>query len=350
MVPDDRPIEVLSFGESLVDFLPERQGVPLRDVDRFRKVVGGAPTNMALGLARLETGSGLVGKIGDDEFGDFVLESLGTDGVDTRGVVRTDRAQTGVTFVTIEENGDRRFLFYRDPSADMLLRPEDLDRELFREARIVQLGSNLLTEPNVREATEEAIRAARAAGCAISVDPNIRIGLWESVERARDAVLGQIEGASIAKVNEEELELLAPGLDPESAWRDVFAPLGVEIFVVTLGPAGAVLFSGTASATTSARSVDAVDTTGAGDGFMSGFLAALAARLRSESTDGEGPNVEETDDDWTDSIARIGIGPLEAALEVGTWTGTEVCTELGATPALPRLGDLPSPLAATLDS
>lgn len=339
MSSQTRQIEVLSFGESLVDFLPRRRGVSLRDVDRFRKVVGGAPTNLALGLAKLGTDAALSGKIGRDEFGEFIVESLESTGVDTRGVVRTDEAQTGLTFVTLEEDGDRSFLFYRDPSADMLLRADDIDRSIIAAARMFQVGSNLLTQPGVREATEEALEAAHDTDCAVSVDPNVRIHLWDSPGHARRAVLDQLEGASIAKVNEEELELLAPDVEPGEAWREVVAPLGVDIFVVTLGPDGAVLFAGDERATAAARDVEVVDTTGAGDGFMSGFLATLAARLRSES-----PNRN-----WRNAIPTLELDALENALEVGTWVGTEVCTELGATPPLPDLEQLPDELSHRLD-
>jgi len=340
MPPDSRNIEILSFGESLVDFLPDRRGVSLRQVDEFRKVVGGAPTNMALGLARLGADAALLGKMGREEFGDFVVESLEEAGVDVRGVVRTDEAQTGLTFVTLEEDGDRSFLFYRDSSADMLLRPDDIDPSFVAEARIFQVGSNLLTEPGVRAATRAALDAADAAGCAVSVDPNIRVHLWESPREARDAVLHQFEGASIAKVNEEELELLAPDASPDEAWREVAALRGVDVFVVTLGPEGAVLFSERGRVSATARNVKVVDSTGAGDGFMSGFLAALAAHLR----------IEAPDRSWRRAIPELESGVLEHALEVGTWVGTTVCTELGATPALPERSDLPTSMAQRLDT
>lgn len=338
MTEPNPALEVLSFGESLVDFLPNRRGVSLRDVDSFRKVVGGAPTNMALGLARLGCRSALVGKIGDDEFGAFVLETLRDAGVDVEGVACTDEAKTGLTFVTLDDDGDRSFLFYRDPSADMLLRPDDVDPTVLSRAEIFQVGSNLLTDPAVREATVYAMECARDADCAISVDPNIRVHLWSAPEEARRAVLEQCEGASILKLNEEELEILAPGTSPAEAWRETFRPRGVDIFVVTLGPEGALLYSPRGEAEVDAPSADVVDTTGAGDGFMSGFLAGLAARLRTA----------DTDEPWRDAMAELPIDVLRDALEIGTTVGTRVCTDLGATPPLPTVDELSEPIADKL--
>lgn len=332
-------IDVLSFGESLVDFLPDRRGVSLDRVDSFRKVVGGAPTNMALGLARLGCDAALMGKIGRDAFGDFVVDTLEAAGVDVRGVVRTDEAQTGLTFVTLDEDGDRSFLFYRDPSADMLMRAGDVDEDLLEEAEFFQVGSNLLTSPGVREATEHATSRARDADCAISIDPNIRIHLWDRPEQARRTVLEQCEHASILKINEEELDLLAPDASPEEAWHEVFQPRGIAIFVVTLGPDGAMLFAPQGHTEVEAPGIEVVDTTGAGDGFMSGFLAALAASLRDETSR----------EPWRDAIDDLSLETLRRALKIGTWVGTRVCTELGATPPLPTLEELPPTLNETLD-
>ena len=332
MTEREPPIEILSFGESLVDFLPDRRGVSLADVESFRKVVGGAPTNMALGVAQLGCDAALMGKIGEDAFGDFVLDSLDRAGVDTRGMSRTDRAQTGLTFVTLDEDGDRSFLFYRDPSADMLLRTDDIVPQVVEEARIFQVGSNLLTDPAVREATEHAIDLARTSQTLLSVDPNIRPHLWESTDLLRDVILEQAESADIFKVNEEELEVLVPGTSPGAAWRETFRPRGIQIFMVTLGSEGAILFAPQGEAQAAAREIEVVDTTGAGDGFMSGFLAALTASLRRRSPDAP----------WRDMLDALSLDDLQCALELGTWVGTTVCSELGATPALPTLADLPN--------
>lgn len=336
---DARRLDVLSFGESLVDFLPSRRGCSLREVAEFRKVVGGAPTNLALGLARLDCPVGLHGKVGNDEFGEYILETIGEAGVDTDGVARTDEAQTGLTFVTLEENGDRSFLFYRDPSADMTFRPNDVDSSLIASSRLFQVGSNLLTRDGVREATFRALEAAVEANCLVSIDPNIRVHLWPSPAEAREAVLRLADGADIFKVNEEELELLTGDASPEEAWLEEFAPRGVEMFVVTLGPDGAVGFGPDGRCTVEAPEVEVVDTTGAGDGFLSGFLGGLTARLSAE--------FDTTD--WRRAISELSTEDFREALGLGCHVGTRVCTELGATPPLPTRDELPEHLQTTLE-
>ena len=163
----ERDIDVLSFGESLVDFLPDQKGVPLSRVETFRKVVGGAPTNLALGVGRLGRTAALIGKIGADEFGDFIVDSLDQTGVVTSGIHRTDQARTGLTFVTLDQEGDRSFLFYRNPSADELLEPDEVDPELVARSRIFQVGSNMLTDERLRRTTLRAVELAEQSGCLI---------------------------------------------------------------------------------------------------------------------------------------------------------------------------------------
>ena len=123
---------VLSYGEALVDFLPDRRG-SLADVETFTKTIGGAPANTAVGLARLGCDVGLLGKIGADEFGDYLLDALQREGVDVAGVSQTSEAKTGITFISLDENGDRSFLFFREPSADMTISVDDIDVDVIEE-------------------------------------------------------------------------------------------------------------------------------------------------------------------------------------------------------------------------
>ncbi|MFB6374997.1 MAG: carbohydrate kinase family protein, partial [Bradymonadaceae bacterium] len=168
--------------------------------------------------------------------------------------------------------------------------------------------------------------AAREGDCLISIDPNIRLHLWPSCERARDACLGLADDAAIYKVNDEELEVMAPGQTPDQAWREVFEPRGVDLFVVTLGEEGAVGFTREGRCAVDAPTVDVLDTTGAGDGFMSGFLAGLAAEFAG--------------DDWRRRLPELRSETLVPILELGCHIGSRVCTTLGATPPLPERGDL----------
>jgi len=328
MAQDQRPLDVLSFGEALVDFLPDSRGVPLRRVENFRRVVGGAPANLTIGLSRLDCRAGLHGKVGDDEFGQFLCDQLEWEGVDTTGISRTDEEPTGITFVSLDTEGERSFVFYRHPSADMMFRLEDVDPDLIERARIFQYGSNLLVSDPLREATMSAIHAADQAGCFMSMDPNTRLHMWDDEGRARETTLEALQYADLLKINEEELEFLAPDLSFEQAWEQTFAPHDIGVLVLTQAGDGASIISERGR-----RHVDApkqeriVDTTGAGDGFLSGLLAGITHKL--------------DDDESAFAALDWSLDRWRDILELGCYVGSTVCTELGATPALPHYETLP---------
>src|SRR5262249_33912618 len=146
---------------------------------------GGAPANVAVGLARLGVAAAFAGKVGDDPFGHFLRNTFAGAGVDTRRMLLSNEARTGLAFVSLMANGERDFMFYRNPSADMLLRWDELPESLFAAARIFHHGSiTLIAEPS-RTATVVAAAHAREAGCLVSYDVNLRLPLWESEAAAR---------------------------------------------------------------------------------------------------------------------------------------------------------------------
>src|SRR5688500_8033583 len=183
---------VVCLGEALIDFVADVSGVTLEECPGFRKAAGGAPANVAAGLGRLGASARFVGKVGDDPFGRFLRDTLAAEGVDTRPVRFEPTARTGLAFVSLTREGERDFMFYRNPSADMLLRPEEIPADLCADARLFHFGSiTLIAEPS-RSATLHAAGQARAAGCAISFDPNLRPPLWDDLERARAEILAAL--------------------------------------------------------------------------------------------------------------------------------------------------------------
>src|SRR5262245_65759877 len=154
-------VDVLSFGEVIVDFFPEVRGTLLRDVERFGRHVGGAPANVAVGLARLGVRAGLMTLVGADEFGAFLVAALEAEGVDTAGVGTHRTARTGITFVAVGPRGERSFLFYRHPSADQLVAEHDVDGALVAKARVLHYGSSTLPRAPARARTRKAPARAR---------------------------------------------------------------------------------------------------------------------------------------------------------------------------------------------
>lgn len=325
-------LEVLSYGEALVDFLPDQAGKPLRQVTNFRKTSGGAPANMAIGLAKLGRKVGLMGAVGADEFGYFLRDHLEENGVDVSGVYVTERAKTGITFVSLDANGERSFVFYRQPSADTMFRAEDINVETIRNCAIFIAGSNLLVTPDVREATFTALDYAREFGKFIVIDPNVRLHLWDDLDFARGLITRLLSYADVVKLNDDEVEFLG-GSDAESFYHEELEPAGVKALIATRAERGAEVFCGPLHTTAVAPHFKVIDTTGAGDGFVAGFVAGLCVE-HEQHGEVDAASLRAMIDRWDTSAWR-------RILNLGCWVGSRVCTDLGATTALPKHEDVP---------
>lgn len=327
-------LEVLSYGEAIVDFLPDSAGKKVRDVEWFRKESGGAPANVAVGLARLGRRVGLMCKVGDDEFGKFLVSHLQKEGVDTSGVSATDEAKTGVAFISLDEAGDRSFIFFRAPSADMTFRADDVSIDTIQKAQIMVCGSNLLTIPELRAATHHALDTAADSKTFIAVDPNIRRHLWNDQAECRREVLRLLEWADLVKLNDEELEFLAGGpIGAQRFFDEVCRPRAVHTLVHTRAEKGAHLYREGLDVSVPAPKVKVVDTTGAGDGFLAGLVAGICATHEGEgvmTSEGLRRDLQE----WERPVWRT-------ILSLACHVGTRVCTDLGATRALPQRDDVP---------
>ncbi|KAM5558066.1 hypothetical protein ABKV19_020015 [Rosa sericea] len=197
---------VVCFGEMLIDFVPTTNGLSLAEAPAFKKAAGGAPANVAVGIARLGGSSAFIGKVGEDEFGYMLADILKENNVNNEGMRFDPGARTALAFVTLRSDGEREFMFYRNPSADMLLQEAELDFDLIRKAKILHYGSiSLITEP-CKSAHIAAAKAAKEAGVVLSYDPNLRLPLWPSAKSAREGILSIWETADIIK--KEKIHLM----------------------------------------------------------------------------------------------------------------------------------------------
>ncbi|RRT41126.1 hypothetical protein BHE74_00044680 [Ensete ventricosum] len=229
---------VVSFGEMLIDFVPTVSGVSLAEAPGFLKAPGGAPANVAIAVARLGGRCAFLGKLGDDEFGRMLAAILRDNGVDDSGVTFDAGARTALAFVTLRADGEREFMFYRNPSADMLLTEAELNLDLIRKAKVFHYGSiSLITEP-CRSAHLKAMEVAKEAGALLSYDPNLRLPLWPSAAEAREQILSIWDAADIIKVSDVELEFLTgtDSVEDEVAMR-LWRP-SLKLLLVTLGDKG----------------------------------------------------------------------------------------------------------------
>lgn len=305
---------VVCFGEMLIDFVPTTNGVSLAEAPAFKKAAGGAPANVAVGIARLGGKSAFIGKVGEDEFGYMLANILKENNVNNEGMRFDPGARTALAFVTLRRDGEREFMFYRNPSADMLLQESELDFELIRKAKIFHYGSiSLITEP-CKSAHIAAAKAAKDAGVLLSYDPNLRLPLWPSAESARDGILSIWDTADIIKISEEEISFLTQGEDPydDNVVRKLYHP-NLKLLLVTEGADGCRYYTKDYSGKVGGLKVDAVDTTGAGDAFVAGLLSQLAADS----------NLIQVED------------RLRDALQFANACGALTVTERGAIPAMP---------------
>ncbi len=225
-------------------------------------------------VARLGGACEFVGMLGQDMFGDFLLESLREAGAGTHYVRRTDRAQTALAFVSLDASGERSFSFYRPPAADLLFAESDFDPDCFARSGVFHVCSNSLTEDAIAAATLAGMRRAREAGALVSIDLNLRPALWANGVPVSARLWQALEAADLVKLAREELEFLQRDGSGEA---DVLARLlrRARLLLVTDGAAPVRWYARSGGGELPTPRVQAVDTTAAGDAFIGGLLVQL---------------------------------------------------------------------------
>ena len=267
--------KVIAIGEALIDFIPHEKGRALNDVENFLRVPGGAPLNVAAAVAKLGGKSQMLTKLGQDGFGDSILNEVKPLGVDVSRISRTNEANTALAFVSLREDGERDFSFYRNPSADMLLSAEEICVEDFNEKDILHFCSVSLIDAPIKEAHRRAIEIAKEKGCLISFDPNVRLPLWKNPEDCRKAILEFLPLSNIVKISDEELEFIT-GIKDEKEALDFLLTGDVKVIIYTKGTNGAEFITKERVIFSPSFKVSAQDTTGAGDSFIGSLLYQVA--------------------------------------------------------------------------
>ncbi len=266
--------KLIAIGEALIDFIPDMPGGAIKDVNAFLPAVGGAPANVCGAFTKLGGRSEMITQLGTDGFGDKILETFENAGIGSSFVKRTDKANTSLAFVALQEDGNREFSFYRNPGADMLFAAEDVKKEWFEDAYVLHFCSVSLGGFPMKEAHCIAIQYAMENDAIISFDPNLRPALWKDTNEMIETVNDFIPLADIVKISDEELESITGETSIEAALEKLFTDR-VKLVIYTEGSKGARAFTKKASAAAPCAKVKAVDTTGAGDGFIGAFLSCL---------------------------------------------------------------------------
>ena len=268
--------DVVALGELLIDLTQNGysgQGNPLLEANP-----GGAPCNVLALLTKLGHSTAFIGKVGKDGFGDQLENALTETGISTAGLLRDDQVHTTLAVVHTLAGGDRDFSFYRNPGADMCLHTQEINRELIRQAKIFHFGTLSMTDEPVRSATYAAIAEAEAHGVLRSFDPNLRPPLWRTLDEAKEQVLYGMAHCDILKISDNEIQWLTQQEDFDAGVRWIRQRFpNIRLLLLSMGKDGSRGYSGDAMAEVKGFSVNAIETTGAGDTFFGGILHHVLA-------------------------------------------------------------------------
>lgn len=313
-----RENDIVALGECLIDFVP----LAVQEKGRigFSGCPGGAPANVLACASKLGLDAAFIGKAGDDVFGQLLLDTIRGCGIDTGGMILSKEYLTTLAFVTLDSKGERDFRFYRNETADCMLQPGEVKPELLASAKLFHFGSVSMTREPARTATAEAVKKAKASGCKISFDPNLREFLWDDLAEARKIILTALHDADIVKLSEDELKFLARTEDLNVGMESLCKEYGITCLVVTMGAAGSVCLCRDVLVKRLSYKVVTIDTVGAGDTFWGAFLYQI---IRGEL-----------------DIDRPGVPELTQALDFANAAGAISTTRHGAIPAMPSLEEI----------
>lgn len=301
------------LGDAVIDLLPEPHNLLL-------KCPGGAPANVAVGIARLGGDSHFIGRVGGDPFGSFLQQTLRDEGVGT-AYMRTDpEHRTSTVIVSLDDQGERTFTFMVRPGADLFLEPADLPR--FNKGEWLHACSIALSAEPCRTTTLMAMQRIKQAGGWVSFDPNLRADLWQDDGLLRQCLDQALRLADVVKLSMEELAFIAGTQPAEHAIEHLAGQYRLALLVVTQGKDGVLVHWRGTTRHYSATPVKSVDTTGAGDAFVAGLLWGLSHFASPHEPD---------------EIADI--------IQVAQQCGALATTAKGAMTALPRRQDLAQPPA-----
>lgn len=317
-------MDIVCLGEMLIDMFPAEIGRRLVEVSAFYPKPGGAPANVAVAAARLGASSAFIGKVGNDAFGHFLVDTLAREHVDTRGMRLDPQARTTMAFIAMPDENTAEFVFYRNPGADMLLRPDELETGLLQQTRVFHFGSISLIHQPARSATKAALRLAAQAGALISFDVNYRPSLWPNPAGALDVIMDVLPQAHLVKVNETELELLSGSKDLANGSRALLQH-GLDLCVVTLGPKGSYFRVAEGGQHVPGFAVTTVDAVGCGDAFTAGLLTQLVAN-----------------NGWRSKLSPSELGRI---LRYANAVGALTAQKQGVIPALPTFKEVEAFLA-----
>ncbi|SMQ62920.1 5-dehydro-2-deoxygluconokinase [Devosia lucknowensis] len=332
----DQTLDVITIGRASVDLYGQQIGTRLEDVGSFAKSVGGCPTNISVGTARLGLKSALITRVGNEQMGRFIREQLQREGVETKGVVTDPERLTALVLLSVENDKSFPLIFYRDNCADAALNEGDIDEDFIRSAKAVLVTGTHFAKPNSDAAQRKAMRIAKANGGKVVFDIDYRPNLWglaghdagDSRYIASDEVSKHLQTVLTdcdLIVGTEEEVLIASGESDLTAALKTIRSYSSGTIVLKRGPMGCIVYDGAIpddledGIVGKGFPIEVYNVLGAGDAFMSGFLRGW---LRSEP--------HETSATWANACGAFAVSRLLCAPEIPTWTELNYFLEHGS--------------------
>ncbi|ATC95117.1 carbohydrate kinase family protein [Pseudoalteromonas tunicata] len=310
---------LISFGEILIDMLPADSRCT-----QFLAIAGGAPANVAVGFAKLGGQAFFAGGLATDGFAPILQNALHDYGVDTRYLVAVANSQTAMAVVTLDDLGERSFSFYRHNTADIQVNLAHFSAIHWQDDGIFHFCSNTLTDDTIAKVTYQLIQQAQKNQQLISFDVNLRPALWQKPTEIGSYVEQCFQWVDVIKLSQDELTHLAKlkGVN-ESDYLAGILHQGVKVIVLSNGPLPAKIVTQTETISLAAPTINAIDTTAAGDSLIAGFLFELSTFAKQQQL--------------TLNQSLRNIACLQQALQFGLHCGALTCAQKGAFPALPEL-------------
>ena len=265
--------DVTAMGEMLIDFTLNGQSEQGNNM--FEACPGGAPCNVLALLNKMGKKTAFIGKVGKDQFGALLRDTITEAGIDASNLMVDENVNTTLAFVHTFPDGDREFSFYRNPGADMMLTADEVNPEVVKDTKVFHFGTLSMTHEGVREATKKAVETAKANGCLVSFDPNLRPPLWSSLDLAKEQMEYGFGKCDILKISDNEIQFVSGKEDYDEGIQYLQEKYHIPLILLTLGKDGSRAYYKDMRVERSGFKMDTIETTGAGDTFCGSSLNYL---------------------------------------------------------------------------
>lgn len=265
--------DVIALGELLIDFTMNGQSEQGNNM--FEACPGGAPCNVLALLNKMGKKTAFIGKVGKDQFGTLLRDTITEGGIDASNLMVDENVNTTLAFVHTFPDGDREFSFYRNPGADMMLTADEVNPEVVKDTKVFHFGTLSMTHEGVREATKKAVETAKANGCLVSFDPNLRPPLWSSLDLAKEQMEYGFGKCDILKISDNEIQFVSGKEDYDEGIAYLQETYNIPLILLTMGKDGSRAYYKGMRVERPGFSVKAIETTGAGDTFCGSSLNYL---------------------------------------------------------------------------